>query len=135
MPFLVYSALRVGLLAVVLALLWWAGMRGWLLVVVASLGTGALSYLLLAGPRDAAARQIAEHVERRRRTGERFSRAVEDDAAAEDALVDEQVRSDRQTDAQQQAEGQLQHPRPGQDGDQGPASGTDEHRQREQERR
>ncbi|WP_223148337.1 MULTISPECIES: DUF4229 domain-containing protein [unclassified Actinotalea] len=81
---LVYSLLRLGLLAGVLVAGWAVGLGGWLLVVVAALVAWALSYLLLAGPRDRAARWIADRAERRR-TGPRFSAGVEDDVLAEDA--------------------------------------------------
>lgn len=87
MPVVTYSALRLGLFAVALLGLWLAGMGGWLLVVVAALVAFALSYVLLRRQRDAAASWLAT-----RRTGvdprPRFSRAVEDDAAAEDAAAD-----------------------------------------------
>lgn len=85
---LTYSLLRLGLLALALVAGWAVGMGGWLLVLVAALVAWALSYVLLAGPRDAAARWVAERAERRR-TGPRFSPGVESDAAAEDAAVDD----------------------------------------------
>lgn len=81
---LVYSLLRLGLLAVALVAGWAVGLGGWLLVVVAAVVAWALSYVLLAGPRDRAARWVADRAERRR-TGPRFSPGVEEDAAAEDA--------------------------------------------------
>lgn len=81
---LVYSLLRLGLLAVALVAGWAVGLGGWLLVVVAAVVAWALSYVLLAGPRDRAARWVAERAERRR-TGPRFSAGVEEDVAAEDA--------------------------------------------------
>lgn len=83
MPLVVYSLLRLALLVVTLLALWRAGMGGWLAVVVGAVVAWALSYLLLARPRDRAALWLAERAERRR-GGPRFSRGVEADAAAED---------------------------------------------------
>ena len=85
MPLIVYSVLRLALLAVCLVALWAVGLGGWLLVVVATVVAWAASYLLLAGPRDRAARWLAERDERRRASGRRFSPGVETDAADEDA--------------------------------------------------
>src|SRR5665647_3205683 len=82
MAVIVYSVLRLGLFALALPGLWAAGMGGWLLVVVAAVAAGALSYVLLGRQRTAAAIWIAE---RRAGTGPRFSPGVEADAAAEDA--------------------------------------------------
>jgi hypothetical protein len=87
-PVVVYSVLRLLLFAVALAALWFAGLRGWLLVLVAAAVALMLSYLTLRKPREAASRYLAERAEHRARTGERFSREIEDDAAAEDAALD-----------------------------------------------
>lgn len=84
MPFLVYSLLRLGLFALALVGLAWAGMGGWLLVVVAAFVAWAASYVLLGRWRDAAALWLAERAERRR-TGPRISADIDADAAAEDA--------------------------------------------------
>jgi len=86
-PVVVYSLLRLGAFVLALLGLWLAGMGSWLLVVVAAVVAAALSYVLFGKQRDAAAAWIAD----RRATGEqgpRFSRAVRDDAAAEDAIAD-----------------------------------------------
>lgn len=88
MPVVLYSVLRLALLAVTLGGLWAAGLRGWLLVVVAAFAAWALSYVLLAGPRDGAALWLARRAERRRASGQRFTAGVEDDARAEDAEAD-----------------------------------------------
>ncbi|MHA7616971.1 DUF4229 domain-containing protein [Cellulosimicrobium cellulans] len=88
MPVVVYSVLRLLLFAVALGALWFAGLRGWLLVLVAAAVALMLSYLTLSKPREAASRYLAARAEHRARTGERFSREIEDDAAAEDAAVD-----------------------------------------------
>jgi len=87
MPVIVYSVLRLGLFALALLGLLAAGMGGWLLVVVAAVAAGALSYVLLGRQRTAAAVWIAE---RRAATRPRFSPGVEADAAAEDAEVQRQ---------------------------------------------
>lgn len=83
-----YSALRLGLFAACLGLLYWAGLGGWLVVVVAAFAAWGVSYVVLAGPRDAAARYLAERAARRAASGQRFSRNAEADAAHEDAVVD-----------------------------------------------
>ncbi|MBD5785543.1 DUF4229 domain-containing protein [Cellulosimicrobium terreum] len=120
MPLLVYSVLRLLLFVVALGALWLLQMRGWLLVLVAAVLALMLSYLLLRRPREAAARYLADRAEHRARTGERFSREIEDDAATEDAVVDaaERTSSERETDAQQDTVGELEEPRPRQHRDQ-----------------
>ena len=85
MPLVVYSVLRLALFAVVLAGLRGVGMGGWLAVVIAAFAAWALSYVLLSGPRDGAARWLAERAAARRATGRRFSHGAEEDAVAEDA--------------------------------------------------
>lgn len=84
MPVISYSVLRLGLFAAALVGLWLVGMGGWLLVLVGALVAWALSYALLGGRRDAAARWLAE----RRGTRSRFSPALEADAAVEDAAAE-----------------------------------------------
>lgn len=86
MPLLVYSLLRLALFAVVTALLWWAGMRSWVAPLLGAFLAFGLSYVLLAGPRDAAALHLARRAEERR-AGRTSGRAA-DDAAAEDAALD-----------------------------------------------
>lgn len=90
---MIYSVLRLALFGACLGLLWWAGMRSWLVVVVAALVAWGVSYVLLRGPRDAAARQIAARAERRRVLGdrERFGVHAQEDADLEDA-ADEAAR-------------------------------------------
>ena len=85
MPLVVYSLLRFALFVVALLALAATSMGGWLLVVVAAFVAWALSYVLLAGRRDAAALWIAERAAQRRASGVRFSAGVESDAVAEDA--------------------------------------------------
>lgn len=87
MPFVVYSVLRLALFGACLGLLWWAGLRSWLVVIVAAFLAWGISYVLLAGPRDAAARQLAERAERRRAAGDRtvLGKRAQEDADVEDA--------------------------------------------------
>ncbi|WP_421734787.1 DUF4229 domain-containing protein [Cellulomonas sp.] len=94
MPFLVYSLLRLALFGACLGLLWWAGMRSWLAGIVAAFLAWGLSYVLLSGPRDAAALQLAERAERRRAAGDRtvLGKRAQQDADVEDA-ADEATRT------------------------------------------
>lgn len=89
MPIVIYSVLRLGLFGACLGLGFWAGLGGWLLVVVAAFAAWGVSYVVLAGPRDKAALYLAERAARRAASGQRFSKGVEADAAQEDAIVDE----------------------------------------------
>lgn len=82
-PLVIYTVLRLALFGGALGLLYLAGMRGWLLGGVAAVAAFALSYVLLARPRDAAARWVEERSRRRR-----ASSPADDDAAHEDAAVD-----------------------------------------------
>lgn len=93
MPFVVYSVLRIALLFACLGILWWVGLRSWLVVVVATFLAWGLSYVLLSGPRDAAARQLAERAERRRLAGDTavLGKRAQEDADIEDA-ADEATR-------------------------------------------
>ncbi len=84
MPIFRYTIWRLVLFALALALLWWLGMSGWLLVAVAALIAMLVSYLALAGPRDAAARSLADRAARRQAR----RRAGDEDAAAEDAAAE-----------------------------------------------
>lgn len=85
MPVVTYSVLRLGVFVVALGGLWLAGLGGWLLVLVATVVAFALSYGFFGRQRDAAARWLAE---RRAGNRPRFSRAVTDDAAQEDAAAE-----------------------------------------------
>jgi hypothetical protein len=89
-PFVIYSVLRLALFGVCLGLLWWAGLRSWLVVIVAAFLAWGLSYVLLSGPRDAAARQLADRAERRREAGDRpvLGKRAQEDADLEDAADD-----------------------------------------------
>jgi hypothetical protein len=86
-PLAVFSALRLGLFVVALVLLRAVGMRGWLLVVVATVAAWAVSYALLTRQRDAAALWLADR-EARREAARANPRGIDADAAAEDAVED-----------------------------------------------
>ena len=92
MPVVTYSLLRLAVFALALLGLWLAGMGSWLLVVVAAVVAAALSYVILGKQRSAAVAWMAD-----RRSPARFSRAVQDDADAEDAIAD-QLRADARGD-------------------------------------
>lgn len=98
MPIVTYSILRLGLFAACLGALFWAGLGGWLLVVVAAVAAWGVSYVVLAGPRDAAAVALAGRAAKRA-SGHRFSAAAEADAAHEDAVVDAATDTDANVDA------------------------------------
>ena len=87
MRVLTYSLMRLGLLAVCFAGLYWAGAGLWVAFLVATFLAWGLSYELLAGPRDAAALEIAERTQARAARSGRSQRELDDDAA-EDAAVD-----------------------------------------------
>ena len=84
MPVLVYSVLRILLIFGAGAGLYLAGMRGWLLVVVAVLVGAGLSYVLLDKQRRASAEWLAARGRRHTRLEDRLA----SDADAEDALLD-----------------------------------------------
>ena len=105
MPILTYSVLRLGLFGACLGVLYWVGLGGWLLVVVAAFAAWGVSYVVLAGPRDAAAVVLAEQAARRA-DGRRFSAAVEADAAHEDAVLDAADRAEAAEQAAEQAANQ-----------------------------
>ncbi|WP_020016019.1 DUF4229 domain-containing protein [Promicromonospora sukumoe] len=93
MPLVIYSLLRVALVAAALGVLYLVGLRGWLLPVVAVVVALAVSYLTLGKPRDAATRWMADRAERR--AAQRAATPkVDADAAHEDAEVDEKLRAD-----------------------------------------
>ena len=86
-----YSLLRLVVLAGAVGIGYVLGLRGWLLILMGVVFAAAASYLLLRGPRDAAARQLAGAL-----------RARDVDADAEDA-IDEAARraaSEREREAE-----------------------------------
>ncbi|MFI6425483.1 DUF4229 domain-containing protein [Promicromonospora sp. NPDC050880] len=94
MPLVIYTLLRLALFGVAFGGLYLAGLRGWLLPIVAVVVALTVSYLTLTGPRDAATRWIAARAERR--AAERAAAPkVDVDAAHEDARLDEELRTDR----------------------------------------
>lgn len=89
MPLLVYSVLRLALFGACWVALVVAGLNAWIAVVAAALVAWGLSYVALRGPRDAAARWLAERAARRQ-GGTQLSDRARRDAADEDALVESQ---------------------------------------------
>ena len=88
MPFIIYSVLRLALIGVLGVVLYAVGVRDLLLPLLAIVLALMLSYLVLGKQREAAAVYLAGRKQTRDATGERFSRAVTDDAAFEDNQVD-----------------------------------------------
>jgi hypothetical protein len=80
--FWTYTLARLGLVAVAAGLLWLAGLRGALLIVLAFVVSGVVSFFLLGRQRGA----FAERVDARaRRIRERMSAAQAAEDAADDA--------------------------------------------------
>ena len=88
MPFIIYSALRLALIFILGVVLYAVGVRDLLLPLLAIVLALMVSYLVLGKQREAAAVYLAGRKKNREETGERFSRAVTDDAAFEDDQVD-----------------------------------------------
>ena len=88
MPLVIYSALRLGLFAACTALLaTWAGMDVWFAALISVFAAWGLSYVMLDGPRDAAARYLAGRAQARAaRKGS--SARLQADAEVEDAALD-----------------------------------------------
>ncbi len=84
MALLIYSVLRIVLVVGAGAVLYLLGLRSWLLVLGAVLLGAGLSYVLLEVPR----RRAAESMAARRADGDRFSKALAEEAADEDAEAD-----------------------------------------------
>jgi hypothetical protein len=93
-PLVIYTLLRLALFGAALGLLYLAGLRGWLLPIVAVVVALAVSYLTLNKPRDAATQWMAGRAERRA-AKRAATPKVDADAAHEDAQVDEELRTDR----------------------------------------
>ncbi len=87
MPLVVYSLLRLALLGGCWALLLWAGLHPLLALAAAALLAWGLSYVALPGPRDSAARWLAERAAARK-TGDGMTAHQRRDAHDEDAAVD-----------------------------------------------
>lgn len=90
MPVVVYSVLRLALLAVSWLALTWAGLHPLVALLVAAFVAWGLSYAALGGPRDAAARYLAERAAARAAHHGRpvLSAHARQDADVEDAAVD-----------------------------------------------
>lgn len=90
MPVVVYSVLRVALLVLSWVLLTWAGLHPLAALLVAAFVAWGLSYVALGGPRDAAARYLAERAAVRAAHAGRpvLSPHAREDADVEDAAVD-----------------------------------------------
>ncbi|PVU82473.1 DUF4229 domain-containing protein [Cellulomonas sp. WB94] len=88
MPLIIYSALRLGLFAALTLLMhFWAGMEWWFAALISVFAAWGLSYTMLDGPRDAAARYLADRAEARKaRKG--LSVGQSEDAQVEDAAQD-----------------------------------------------
>ncbi len=95
-PLLVYTVLRLGLFVVVLGIVSLFA-RGLIPLVLAGVISFVLSYVLLRGPRERLAQQVAERADLTRRRPSRLSRSLDDDARAEDVAADDMGgRSDEQ---------------------------------------
>lgn len=81
-PFLVYSALRLGLLLVAGAICYLLGARGILLILLAFLISAIASFILLVSPRDEVGRRTGAYFRR-------LNQRIEDSKSAEDDLVDQ----------------------------------------------
>ncbi|MCG2800387.1 MAG: DUF4229 domain-containing protein [Cellulomonas sp.] len=94
MAVLRYSVLRLALFGVALVGLLWLGMNPWLSPLLAAFVAWGLSYVLLPGPRDAAAIEIAERAKarRERRGRTELTGRAREDADLEDA-ADEAARA------------------------------------------
>ncbi len=85
-PFVVYTALRFGLLVLAAVICYLLGARGLLLVLLAFLISGIVSFIVLAPQRGAVGQRTGSYF---RRLNER----IEASKSAEDDLVDEQAQA------------------------------------------
>jgi len=90
-----YTVMRLALFIVALWMFWFVTKSALIAVIGAGVVSFLLSYLLLRGPRDQLAKQVADRVERRRlKDGASADPdAAAEDAAAEDAAVDEAAKT------------------------------------------
>jgi len=79
-----YSVLRLMIFFGLLCALWLLGLRTWLLLGVAALGSMAVSYFVLRGPRAQFSASIVHHLDDRAQRAEQ-AHPHEIDAQAEDA--------------------------------------------------
>jgi hypothetical protein len=80
-----YSVLRLMIFFGLLCALWLLGLRTWLLLSVAALGSMAVSYFVLRGPRAQFSASIARRVDEHARRAE----LAQDHEAGEDVEADE----------------------------------------------
>lgn len=95
-PVAKYTLLRLGLFVAALAVLYALGGDGWLVLLLAAVISLGLSYLLLRRQREEMAEQIADRIQERHL---RTSGGPKEDAAYEDAVVEEALRRERGGDA------------------------------------
>jgi hypothetical protein len=117
-PVLVYTAFRLGVFVVVAAILALLGMRGILLLLVAVLVSGLLSFVLLSRQRDAMSQAV---VQRGTSLRQRMKEATESEDAADDAAraaadQAEHDATDRAA-AEQRARSGQREPDPDEDGE------------------
>lgn len=77
-PWVLYTLARIGLLLAVAAVLYLVGVRSYLLVVLALLLSGLLSYVVLGRLRDAVSMKVAQRVDASREKRAAAQRAEED---------------------------------------------------------
>lgn len=80
-PVLIYTSSRILLFVAAAGVFWLVGFRGLLLLAVALLVSGLLSFVLLSGQRDAMSAAVVE-------TGGRFKRRLDERTTAEDSADD-----------------------------------------------
>jgi len=94
-----YTVLRIAIFIASLALLYLIGVRESLLMLVfAAVISVALSYVLLGGPRDQLAQELATRVENRTQQKRQRPSGTQADADVEDAAVDAAERRPTQPD-------------------------------------
>ena len=87
---LTYSLARLGIFAVVFALLYFVGITWWVSAIFAAVVSFTAAYIFLASTRQQMADSVRERFERRQKAP-----AVDEDALAEDALGDAPSTSDK----------------------------------------
>lgn len=97
-PVAKYTLLRLGLFVAALAVLYALGGDGWLVLLLAAVISLALSYVLLRRQREEMAEEIAERVRERHHPRVAGGGPAED-AAYEDAIVEDTLRRERGGDA------------------------------------
>jgi hypothetical protein len=87
--FLIYTGSRLGVFALLLAVFYVIGVRGFIVVLIALVLSGILSYFLLNRQRSAFAAALEARVERRRERA--AARAGREDAIADRLIAEEQA--------------------------------------------